>query len=98
MLEEESGSWKDLDGVEVVHEFLSGLVGATEAAELDMPHIVICQDSDTGAVSYEGPFPDGMAALVFAERESVVDQELNDGMPLRFTVAALYPGGHTLAG
>jgi len=96
MLEGDNSSWNDDDRVEIVHEFLSRIVGAAEAAELDLPHIVICSDTDTGAISYEGPFPDGIAALVFAERESAVDQELNDGVPLTFKVAALYPANFPL--
>lgn len=89
--DEDSTSWRDDLRVEVVHEFLSRIVGAAEIAEVDLPHIVICRDGDTGAVSYSGPFATGMAALVFAEQESAVDRELNDGDHLCFTVAALYP-------
>lgn len=98
MLDGNDGTWRDDFKVEVVHEFLSRIVGAAEAAEVDLPHIVICHDIDTGSVSYEGPFPDGLAALVFAERESAADQEQNDGIPLVFKVAALYPAGTPLVG
>lgn len=89
--EDDTSSWRDDLRVEVVHEFLVGVVGAAAAAEVEMPHIVVCQDSETGARSYSGPFPDGIAALVFAEAESAVDRALNDGAPLQFSVAALYP-------
>jgi hypothetical protein len=72
-------------------DFLDRVVSAAEAEELDLPHIVVCSDKRTGSVSYSGPFRDGVAALVFAERESAVDRALNDGDPLTFSVAALYP-------
>lgn len=89
--EDDPTNWRDDLRVEIVHEFLSGLVGAAGVAEVDMPHVVVCRDDETGAVSYSGPFPDGIAALVFAERECAIDRELNDGAPLEFSVAALYP-------
>lgn len=76
---------------DVVREFLVHAVGAAAVAEVGMPHIVICRDSETGAVSYSGPFRDGIAALVFAERESALDQALNIGEPMQFSAAALSP-------
>ncbi|HET6153924.1 MAG TPA: hypothetical protein VFE15_13300 [Marmoricola sp.] len=92
------GSWAEELRIEVVHEFLARIVGSAESAKLDLPHIVVCRDIETGAVSYSGPFPDGVSALVFAERESAVDRELNDGEPLSFGVAALYPSERPEAG
>ncbi|MFL6059968.1 MAG: hypothetical protein ACJ72E_01960 [Marmoricola sp.] len=89
--DDETSSWRDDLRVEAVHEFLSRIVSAAELEELDLPHIVVCRDAGTGAVSYSGPFRDGLDAMVFAERESVVDAELNDGDCLSFSVAALYP-------
>ncbi|MFL6157647.1 MAG: hypothetical protein ACJ72D_16250 [Marmoricola sp.] len=84
-------SWADDLRAEVVHEFLARLVGVAETAELELPHIVVCRDVETGSVSYSGPFPDGISAMVFADRESALDRELNDGVPLSFGVAALFP-------
>jgi len=89
--DQEDTSWRDDLRVELVYEFLSHIVGSAAAAEVEMPHIVVCRDNETGAVSYSGPFSDGMEALVFAEREYAVDRDLNDGLPLEFSVAALYP-------
>ncbi len=82
---------------EFLREFLVRAVGSAAVAEIDLPHIVVCRDEETGALSYSGPFPDALAALVFAERESVLDRELNDGEPMRFTPAALYPPEPTRA-
>ncbi|RZI80895.1 MAG: hypothetical protein EOO67_19055 [Microbacterium sp.] len=88
----EPTSWRDDLRVDMVHEFLSQIVAVAEVAEVTMPHIVICRDGAAGTVSYAGPFPDGLSALVHAERESALDRALNDGGQLTFTVAALYPG------
>lgn len=76
---------------EPIQELLSRIVGIAAVSEIDLPHIVVCRDDETGAVTYSGPFPDAVAALVFAERERVVDGELNAGSPLCFGIAALFP-------
>ena len=89
--DEDTTSWRDDLRVDRVHQFLSEAVSAAEAAEVDLPHVVICRDEQTGAVSYSGPFRDGLAALVHAERESAVDRALNDGELLQFEVVVLYP-------
>ncbi len=85
-----SGSGRDDFRGELLREFLVRAVGAAAIAEVDLPHIVVCRDDETGAVSYSGPFPNALAALVFAERESALDLALNDGPPMRFLAAALY--------
>lgn len=90
---EGSNAWRDDPVSELVEEFLARALGAAAVGEIDLPHIVVCRDEETGTVSYSGPFPDGLTALVFAERESALDQALNDGDPLRFSAAALYPTG-----
>lgn len=89
--DESGGSWGDDLRSEIVREILARAIGRAAVAELDMPHIVICRDDATGAVSYSGPFPDALEALVFAERESALDRALNIGEPMRFSAAALYP-------
>jgi hypothetical protein len=89
--DDQDSTWADDLRCEVVHEFLTKIIGAAETAELDLPHIVVCRDDQTGSITYSGPFPDGVTALVFAERESALDRELNDGEPLNFGVAALFP-------
>ena len=88
---EDPTSWRDDLRVERVHQFISEAVSAAEVAEVDLPHVVICHDDESGAVSYSGPFRDGLAALVHAERESAIDRALNDGQLLRFEVVVLYP-------
>ncbi len=88
---ENGGSGGDDLRFEIVREILARAIGRAAVAELDLPHIVICRDATTGAVSYSGPFPDALEALVFAERESALDRALNVGEPMRFSAAALYP-------
>lgn len=88
---ESGGSWRDDLRFEIVREILARAIGRAAVAELDMPHIVICRDETTGAVSYSGPFSDALEALVFAEHESALDRSLNIGEPMRFSAAALYP-------
>jgi hypothetical protein len=91
MDDDDTRSWQDDLRVEAVQELLARVVSAAERDELDLPHLVVCRDEQTGVTSYTGPFRDGLAALVFAERESLVDRGLDDGDPLLFSVAALYP-------
>ncbi|RNL62957.1 hypothetical protein EFK50_14630 [Nocardioides marmoriginsengisoli] len=86
------------DEIRRIHEILARIISAAELVELDQPHIVVCRDEATGSVSYSGPFTDGLAALEFAERERAVDVELNEGDPLSFSVAALYPTGRVGTG
>lgn len=88
---ESGGSWRDEICSANVYELLARAIGAAEVAEVEMPHIVICRDEETGVLSYSGPFTDGLEALVYAERESAVDRALNAGEPMRFSAAALYP-------
>jgi hypothetical protein len=78
----------DLSGQQMVHLVLDSLVGES-VREIDLPHLVLCTDLETGAVSYEGPYPDGMTALAAAESESTeLDAEVSG---FRFTVAPLLP-------
>lgn len=84
-------TWRDEMATEVLYAFLSKAVSAAAREEIDLPHVLICRDVETGAVSYSGPFPTGLAALAAAEREQQVDDATNDGPPMSFSVAALLP-------
>lgn len=88
----DNSSWHDDTVVEVVHAFLVQVMSEAGREEIDLPHIVICRDSETGAVTYSGPFPNGLQALAAAERERTLDEATNDGVPLDFRVAALLDG------
>jgi hypothetical protein len=91
MYDGEGSAWRGNYDGELAYEILARAILAASAAEIDMPHVVVCLDEETGAASYSGPFPDALDALAYAERESALDRALNDGAPMRFSVAALYP-------
>lgn len=59
--------------------------------ELDLPHIVMCRDRSGMFVSYFGPYPSAVEALVAAEVEGEIEREAGGGMAVTFHVAALYP-------
>lgn len=59
--------------------------------ELDLPHIVMCRDSSGVFVSYFGPYPSAVEAMVAAEIEGEIERGAGGGMPVTFHVAALYP-------
>jgi hypothetical protein len=59
--------------------------------ELDLPHIVMCRDQSGMYVSYFGPYPSAVEAMVAAEIEGEIEREAAGGMPVTFHVAALYP-------
>jgi hypothetical protein len=88
---DDDGTWQDDMLLEAVQALVSKAVGEAAREEIELPHIVVCRDLETGAVSYSGPFPNGLSALVFAEQESVLDQSTNPVNPMQFGVAALFP-------
>lgn len=59
--------------------------------ELDLPHIVMCRDPTGMFVSYFGPYPSAVEAMVAAEIEGEIERDAGGGMPMTFHVAALYP-------
>lgn len=69
---------------EVMHRLretvVSGLVD-----DLDRPHVLVCTESSTGVVSYQGPFVDALSASAAAERSMTGDEGL------RCVVAPLLP-------
>lgn len=77
--------------LDVLRDFLTRAVSEASREEIDLPHIVLCRDRESGAVTYAGPFPDGLAALVFAEQESRADRRSDRATPMQFSVAALLP-------
>ena len=81
--------WRDDLATEIMHAFLSRAVAAAAREEIDLPHIVICRDRETGAVSYSGPFPNGLTALVVTEREADSERRAGGVSTMEFSVAAL---------
>lgn len=58
--------------------------------EIDVRHVVVVRDSRTGAITVQGPYRDGLAALVAADLEAESDRA--DGGRLEFSVTPLIPG------
>lgn len=52
-----------------IHTMLIERMVEDEIREADYPHIVICRDVESGHVWFQGPYPDGMAAVLAVERE-----------------------------
>ncbi|MCW2787227.1 MAG: hypothetical protein JWP74_3744 [Marmoricola sp.] len=88
---DEDTSWYDDLRCELAQQWLEQAVVQASLEEIDLPHIVVCRDAETGTASYSGPFPNGIAALSFADREIATDRDGRGGAPFDFTVAALYP-------
>lgn len=59
------------------------------AEDMDGPHIVICRDLGAGITSYEGPYDDGLAAVLAADREASWDRRYDAGSMVRYSVAPL---------
>lgn len=64
---------------------------ADAAREAGLPHVVVCTDTHTGEFTLDGPYPDGQAATIAAERESGLDPR--GCLGLRFSVRPIYPPG-----
>jgi len=77
--------------LEILREFLTGVVARTEMAELELPHLVVCSDERGEVTTYSGPFPDVLTALAYAESEAASCSTDPSSDDLTFTVAALYP-------
>ena len=88
---DEDMGWRDDLVNEAVLAFLSHALGVAAREEIELPHIVVCTDIATGAVSYSGPFRDGLTALVVAEGEAELDRHADGGASMSFAVAALLP-------
>ena len=74
------------DAVDAYIRLMSSLVNE-EVEQLTRPHIVICTSRDSQMVAYTGPYPDGLTALLAAERDA---GQVADG-DLDFRVSPLLP-------
>lgn len=86
---DDESTWREEMFGEVVHGFVSDAVGAAAREEIDLPHVVICRDTESGTTSYAGPFDSGLSALHFAERESATERAAGN-RTMTFRVAALF--------
>lgn len=62
------------------------------AESMDGPHIVICRDLHAGTNSYEGPYDDGLTAVLAADREAAWDRAHHTRSWMVYTVAPLLVG------
>ncbi|WP_110207417.1 hypothetical protein [Nocardioides daejeonensis] len=70
-----------------------------EAEALGEPHVVVCQDVETGRTTHHGPYPDALAALSAAGERETAARELGDNAEVVCRVARLWapqPGNATL--
>jgi hypothetical protein len=84
-------AWHDEPPNGSLGDWVGGFLYEIAAAEIDLPHIVLCQDSTGRCRSFSGPYSTALEALVAAESEQRVELEANGGDTLKFQVAALYP-------
>ncbi|MGE0166684.1 MAG: hypothetical protein AB7I40_06585 [Nocardioides sp.] len=71
-----------------VYERLMATLVNEEVGSLMRPHIVVCSSRDTAMVCYSGPYPDGLSALIAAERDA---RQVFDDLDLHFQVSPLLP-------
>lgn len=71
-----------------MNRVIDALVHA-EATTLDDPHILVVRCVSSGEVTFAGPYPTGLAALVAADREMALLSHEPD--EIEITVAALSP-------
>jgi hypothetical protein len=87
--EEEARGRRGDPGVDEVIAFLGRSLAAAAREEIEMPHIVLCTDPETGTTSYSGPYPNGLAALAAADRDERREVATGVEEPMRYSVAAL---------
>ena len=71
---------------DVATDLLVGLA----AAELELPHVVVCSAGGAATASYSGPYPNALEAARAAECERRAEASFG-GTHLVFSVVALYP-------
>lgn len=64
---------------------------AEEAAELNLPHVVVVHDHQTGRTIAHGPYPNGIEATVVAVELSDDLRTIDDGVPWDVTPVPVHP-------
>lgn len=70
-------------------ELLLAHLIAEEAADLERPHLVVFEHVDTGFVTYQGPYPNALSALLAGQAERDATRE-NDGDEVSYKIARLF--------
>ena len=70
-------------------EVLLGQLVAEEAADLERPHLVVYEHVDTGFVTYQGPYPNALSAVLagLSERDAT---RATEGEQVSYKVARLF--------
>lgn len=97
----DSARWRGAP-VEDLAELLINALTSDAVEEMDHPHVVVCTDRISQTVSYSGPYEDGLAALVAAERDHQTEKTADPSNSLSFSVVPLLhpapprePPGHS---
>lgn len=78
---------------EVLGQRLVDMLVCGAVKDADLPHVLVCTDSATGAVSITGPYPDGFSALCAAEADHVSERSQHAESSMVFSVMSLIPPG-----
>lgn len=98
----EDESWESLGvflgalgegGADVLGQRLVDMLVRGAVTDMDLPHVLVCTDHATGAVSCSGPYPNGLAALCAAEADHVLERREDSGSSMVFSVMPLVPPG-----
>ena len=68
--------------VDLGAEFYQRLIDADVAEalrEFELPHVIVCFDPQTGNLTVEGPFEEGLAAIRMAEDDTIADRMRGTG-------------------
>lgn len=77
------------DDPEVLARLFAALMSA-ETEAIDSPYVVVRQDLETGAATFNGPYESAVAALTAADRDECRERSPGEG-DLRFGVIRLCP-------
>lgn len=82
-------SWPRDRTAQIAHGLLADALAREGVHDLDRPHIALCTAVSTGTVTYLGPYPTGLHAVMAAAAEHAGLQD--DGIDVHTSVAVLLP-------
>jgi hypothetical protein len=75
---------------QATHELLAKLQARAEALEIDLPHVVVQTELETGCRQAVGPFPSACAAFLALD-----GMRAEIGEPIEFEVMPIFPPAPT---
>lgn len=81
------------DSADVLGQRLMDMLVCGAGSDIDLPHVLVCTDHATGAVSFSGPYHNGLAALCAAEADHVSERRQDSDSSMVFSVRSLVPPG-----